>query len=533
MPLGIEDVLDVLASLVDKSLVRSDESGGSQRFWMLQTIREYAAERLRAAPEIETATRHAHAVYFSAYAQGLRDQLQGPDREHALEELESEIGNLRAAWRFWVRHADLEQLYLLLDGLWALHDAKGWYHAAIELTRDMLEVLATADPSPEHAAEEMTLRTSLARALMAVWGYTPEVEEAFKRALELSDTEGSAAQRFPVLRALASYYMNIADFERGIGIGRELLDLAEREGNESILIEGHFVFGSATAFTGDLQVGLPHLDRAIELFDPNTHGSGRYRLGTSPGVVARVAAGLIRWQSGALDQAVASATEALDLARELDHPFSLAYALYHNGFLDYNRGRFDQAREHAIELAAVATENQYAVWQTLATVLEGIALSGLGHVEEGLTKTEAGVDLYRGLTTPPVFWPQILGLRGFVFGMAGQPERGLALVDEAIESSGAQELVSPEFRTQRGDLILLLPEPDGDAAADAYLAAIRGSRAGGLHLLELQAMTRLVELLRQQDRTPDGSDELRTLYESFTQGLGERDLLAAKTVLGD
>jgi predicted ATPase/class 3 adenylate cyclase len=524
-------VVDTLASLVDKNLVRSDDSRTTQRFSMLLMIKEYAQARLAASQERDQAVRRAHAHYFSGFAHGLQDRLRGVERESALDDLESEIGNLRTAWRFWVDHGDLEQLFDLIEALWALHEAKGWYHAAIELASDTLGVLATAEPSPELAAEELTLRTSLARALMAVRGYGVEVEEAFKQVLEMSETTGTAAQRFPVLRALATYYMSITENAPAAEIGQQLLELGEREGDESILIEGHYVFGAATAFAGDLDTGLPHLDKAIELHDPMIHGSTRFFLGPNTGVVARVASGLILWQCGALDRAVARVSQALDLARELDHPYSLAYALYHNGFLDLNRSRFEGCQRHARELAQVAGENDYAVWKTLATVLDGVSLTALGDIEEGLAMAETGIVLYQGLTTPPVFWPLILGLRATVHALAGQPRRALELIDEVIGAEMGQEAAAADFLVLKGDFLTMLPEPDVAEAEAAYMAAIERARAGGLKLPEIQAWTRLVGLRRRMGRTPDGRDELAKLYASFTEGLDEHDLVMAKQLL--
>jgi len=522
-------VVDSLASLVDKSLVRTDDSGTSQRFSMLLMIKEYAQDRLAESPDREEAVRRAHALEFSARVRGLQDRLRGVERESALEDLESEIGNLRAAWRFWVGQGDLGQLFNLIEGLWALHEAKGWYHAAIELASDTLGVLASAEPSPELAAEELTLRTSLARALMAVQGYGPEVEEAFKQVLAMSETTGTAAQRFPVLRALATYYMGITKFEEGAGYGRQLLELGEREGDESILIEGHYVLGSALAFAGDLETGLPHLDKAIELHDPRIHGSTRFRLGPNTGVVARVASGLILWQCGGLDRGIARVGEALDLARELDHPYSIAYALYHNGFLELIRSRFEDCRRHARELAQVADEDDYRVWSTLATVLDGVSQAALGNTEEGLALTETGVALYQGLSTPPVFWPQILALRAQVHAMAGQLGRALELIDEAVGVEMGQA-ISPEFFVVRGDIQMMVPEPDLARVETDFLTAIE--RSGELRLIELKARTRQVGLRRMTGRSPDGSDELAEVYATFTEGFDEHDLVMARDMLG-
>ena len=529
--LGAGFILDSLASLVDKSLLRSDESGTSQRFSMLLMIKEYAQERLANSPEREQEVHRAHALYFSEFALGLQDRLRGPERESAMEDLEAEIGNLRTAWRFWVEQGDLEQLFNLIDGLWALHEAKGWYRAAIELATDTLGVLATAESSPELAAEELTLRTSLARALMAVRGYNEEVEEAFTRALELSEATGTVEQRFPVLRALASYYLQTGNNDKAAETGAELLELAAQEDNESIRVEGHYVVGMSAAL-GDVDTSVPHLERAVELYDPKTHGSNRFRLGPNTGVVARTALGLILWQCGGLDRAVASLTEALALARELDHPFSIAYALYHNGFLAIQRNRFQDCLEFSQELAQVAEENDYVLWRTLSTVLQGVALTGLGETEEGLEMTETAVDLYKGLTTPPVFWPFILGLRGVVHALAGKPEQALELVEEAIEISESPASVPPELRVFRADFLTMLPEPDVKAAEDSYLMAAQASAELKLHLVELRALTRLVMLRRQLGGSPDGREELAAVYSAFTEGFDEQDLVVARELLG-
>ncbi len=96
------DVLDGLASLADKSLLRCDEAGSTDedpRFVMLQTIHEFASEQLAASPEAET-LRRRHASYFLALAEEAQPNIYGPDQAAWLERLESEHDNLRAALRW-------------------------------------------------------------------------------------------------------------------------------------------------------------------------------------------------------------------------------------------------------------------------------------------------------------------------------------------------------------------------------------------------------------------------------------------------
>jgi tetratricopeptide (TPR) repeat protein len=443
--------------------------------------------------------------------------------------MESELDNLRIAWGYFVERAELDHLLHMIEGMWALQESKGWYRAAIELADDALTVLDQAQPSPELAAEEMALRMSLARAMMAVRGYGVEVEAAFKRALEISKTAGTPSQRFPVLRALATYYMGTGRMELCRDYGAQLLELGESAGDDSMLIEGHYVYGVGSTFTGDFETGIPHLERAIVLHDPQMHDASRFRLGPNTGVVARTALGLVSWQRGFLEQAVRYLGDAFDVAKAIGRPYSLAYALHHNALLALYRGRFEEAIQWSDQQAQVAEINDYPVWGTLALVNRGVALTCLGETEDGLAMSEAAVDLYHGLTAPPVFWPQLLALRALAHGLAGKPETGLELIEEAITIVGPDDLNSAELLVLKGDLLSQLGNSEG--AMEKFSLAARLADAGGLNLFALQALTRLVRLQRQQAVSPDRSDELAALYGRFTEGLGEQDLVAARQLL--
>ena len=181
-------VLEALASLMDKSLIRrADQGAGEPRLLMLETIKEYAAERLEQDPEFSAVSKRNHAIYFADFTQRQWERMSGDNRETPLYELESELENLRVAWRYWAAKKDVEQLNKFVNGLWSLYDVRGWYHATVDLTNDLLNVLASTPSTPERAEQVMMLQMSLARALMATKGYTEEVETAYIRALELCE----------------------------------------------------------------------------------------------------------------------------------------------------------------------------------------------------------------------------------------------------------------------------------------------------------------------------------------------------------
>ena len=142
--------------------------------------------------------------------------------------MEVEIENVRTAWRFWVKERDLEQLTKLADILLLFYDARGWYHDTVNLTNDLLNVLASTPSTPERIQQEIILQTTLARALSVTKGHTDEAEQAYARALELCERAGEVPQLFPVLRALATLYVFRMENEKALQMGERILQLAEQ-----------------------------------------------------------------------------------------------------------------------------------------------------------------------------------------------------------------------------------------------------------------------------------------------------------------
>src|SRR6266852_4875421 len=144
------DVLDAVERLVDKSLLRQEaQADGEPRLLMLETIREYALERLAASGETE-ATRRRHADYYLALAEQAEPLLAGEQQVPWLNRLEQEHENLRAAltWVFQeAGGADLhlkaalrEQTLRLVGALWSFwyihchyREGKQWLQAALAL----------------------------------------------------------------------------------------------------------------------------------------------------------------------------------------------------------------------------------------------------------------------------------------------------------------------------------------------------------------------------------------------------------------
>ena len=139
-------VMDTLGALVDSSLVRAEARRGESRFGLLETVREYALERL--ADGGGWAEAHdRHAAYFLALAEPAEAELQGQGQLAWLDRLESEHDNLRAAMSWLVDYGALEQAIRLLSVTWRFW----WLHGrAAEFARLGDQIVASSEHLPPY-----------------------------------------------------------------------------------------------------------------------------------------------------------------------------------------------------------------------------------------------------------------------------------------------------------------------------------------------------------------------------------------------
>src|SRR4029077_3950316 len=161
----------------------------------------------------------------------------------AIATMATEVGNLRIAWKYWTAQSDLGQLYKLAGSLLTLNEARGWYQDTVELSTDMLAVLGSMPAAPEHQSKyvgkEISLRLTLARALMATRGFTPEAVNAYGQALELFERgDGAIGQHYSVLRGLANLYVLRSEFDKASEIGQRIMGLAETGDDPGMRIDG-------------------------------------------------------------------------------------------------------------------------------------------------------------------------------------------------------------------------------------------------------------------------------------------------------
>jgi tetratricopeptide (TPR) repeat protein len=242
-------------------------------------------------------------------------------------------------------------------------------------------VLKTLPETPERTRHELDLLTLLAPVLMATKGFAAvEVEHTYIRARELCQDVGETPQLFPVLSGLARLYYMRAQYETALELEEQLLSLASRQQEPLLLHEAHRRHGASLSALGELSAARTHLEHAMGFYD--RHNRRPHDAVQDPGVACLSFLAWTLSALGYLDQALACNRQAVALALELSHPFSLAFATSHMVWTYQLRREVQAVQEQAKEAIHIATEQGFPLLSGFATILWGWARASQRQGEE-------------------------------------------------------------------------------------------------------------------------------------------------------
>ncbi|HXG77414.1 MAG TPA: tetratricopeptide repeat protein [Gaiellaceae bacterium] len=338
-----EAELDDLQSLVEKSLLRFS----SGRYWMLETIRELAVEKLAEGGEAEE-LRRRHAEHFLALAEEAEPHVSGADPVPWLDRLEREHDNLRAALDRLLAAGEGDALLRLTGSLWRF-----WY-----------------------------LR-----------GHLTEGTNRLESALAADDRPTAA--RLKVLMGAASHaVVSRRDFGTARRRAEEALRLAERLEDAGAVAYSRFLFGFAAAEEGDFPGARPHLEESLERFRAlgDEHFTG-------------IAAFNLAWAYGELgerERARALAEQLLESARASGNRRRVAFALDLLEGDARRAGRLADALSLQREALRIRVEQGDAIHvaDTLSRIAAVLAASGDVRTAAKLLSWSIAANQELGMDTP-------------------------------------------------------------------------------------------------------------------------------------
>jgi TOMM system kinase/cyclase fusion protein len=422
-------------------------------------------------------------------------------------------------------------------------ERSAYLEAIAHLTKG-LEVLTTLPDSVERAQQELGLQTTLGPVLIATQGAaSPAVECAYARARELCQLVGETPQLFPALWGLWVFYFVRGVLPTGRELGQQLLSLAQHLQDPALLLEAHLALGAVVLRQGEVGSARTHLEHGIALYNPQRHRSHAFRYGQDPQVACCSDMAYALWCLGYPDQALRRSQEAVALAQELSHPFSLAFAQVFAAWLHQHRRVVQSAQQWAEAAIRLATEQGFTLFLAQATILRGWALSAQGQGGEGMVHMRQGLDACRA-TGAELFRPYYLALLAEAAGQMGQPEEGLHVLAEALAAvdRGGEHFYEAELYRLRGELRRQQAELGGEQTAPlgvqtahevelCFRQALDIAHGQQAKAWELRAAMSLSRLWRQQGKPDEARELLAPIYGWFTEGFDTADLQEAEALL--
>jgi len=356
---GIADALiDVLACLVDKSLVIVEDNDDETRYRMLQPTREYAFERLTASGDSE-ATARAHACFYHAFAQQAAEGLRGRYQQRWTRRVGRELDNVRAALRWTLTNNEVE---------WGLSIAASlchfWQkHGHLSEGRQWLDQLLAMDGNVSDTVSAHALDSA---------GLLAYTQDAYDKAIDLFEHSLVLYQRTEneagiatVCEHLGKVALSQGKYDQAASYLHESKERATASGNTAIVAATCIALAVVYGRQGQTNQAIPLLEQSAKLYR---------ELGDTRGVGA--ALGNLGWAAlseGDYERAKALLEESLALTRDVNNQGNLAWLLMSLGRVALEQGDHAQAAVRFQESLPIVKMN--GDQERMAYCLEGLAAS--------------------------------------------------------------------------------------------------------------------------------------------------------------
>ena len=339
------------------------------------------------------------------------------------------------------------------------------------------------------------------------------------------------------MSGLWAVYQVQAKFGSAYELAQKLLALAESTPYSLFRLAAHEALGTTLLWIGEFASARQHLEQGSSFYDPRKRRARAFRAIQDPGVDCLSFTALTLWYLGYADQARRKINEAIALARELSHPYTLGYVFSHAALIQQFCRREQAAREAAEAAIEICSKHGFPFFLGVATLIRGWALAQQRQNREGITEILHGFDVYR-TTGSGINWPQFLIPLAEVHGCLGQVAQALQAIEDAlaaVEKTGERR-DEAEVHRLRG-LMTLRRKPSRlktDSALEAeqyFRKAIEVARNQEAKFWELRATTSLARLLRDTNRRDEARAMLAEIYNWFSEGFDTADLTDAKALL--
>jgi DNA-binding winged helix-turn-helix (wHTH) protein/predicted ATPase len=408
--------------------------------------------------------------------------------------------------------------------------------AYLEAGGHLQRALALLDELPasvERTEQEIALQLALGMALAATLTYSaPEAQRAFQRAWELCGQVGRSPQVFTSMRGLFIHRLISGDMHGAFEMAQQLHAKALETG-PNLLRVSHQGLGFVLLCRGELAAARAHLEKAISLFEAAGSGVDLTLPGSgNPWHVGMANLAWTLWLLGRPDQALRLSREAVAQSRELPAPYSRCFVLCFAGELRAYRREPEAVQAQIDELAALAAEQGYSHFISVAVVLRAWSESFSGEASGAIERMRQGIEGRLTLGARAGV-PNHLALLAERCLQTDRIAEGLAAVEQALEISraGGQRIFDAELLRLEGELRRRGGGSPDAAVEELFGRALEVARGQGATSLELRAAMSLARLWAGQGRRSEALQLVSTVYGEFGEGFDTADLQEARELL--
>jgi predicted ATPase len=240
------------------------------------------------------------------------------------------------------------------------------------------------------------MHITLGASFIATKGYAaPEIAQTYTYAQQLCEHLDNPRQIFMVLRGLWNYYQGRVEYHIARTLGEQLLALAQQAQDSAMFLAAYRTLGATLFWVGAIASAHTHLAQGIALYDLQLHRASTFLYGEDAGVVCRTLDASTLWLLGYPDQGRTQSQEALALAQQIGHPFSLGFALSNTAIFYHLRREVRATQEHTEAAMSLSPEQQSPQGKAGGALLHGWALVQQGQAQEGSEQLTQGLTAWR------------------------------------------------------------------------------------------------------------------------------------------
>jgi predicted ATPase/DNA-binding winged helix-turn-helix (wHTH) protein len=526
----IQDVADLVANLVTRSLVQADVRESARGYRLLDTTKDYASGKLRDSGEHNQISRR-HAGYFCELFERAEGEANTRPIADWLATYRPELANVRAAldWTFSSGGDRALGTALTIAAL------PLWFQLSLidECRRNVERALRAAEPNgPDAARRRMKLYAALGWSLMYTTVPDRETGAAWATALELAEELADADYQLRALWGLWAGRMNNGEFRSALDLARKFYRVAEAQGSADRLI-GDRMTGASLHFLGDQSAARKHIERMLAEYVAPAHGADIVRFQFDQRVTASITLARVLWLQGFPDRAMTLVKKIVESAVANDHALSLCNALAQAGCpIALYVGDLETADHFTALLSGNTARLGLDIWRAYCAGFQGQLSLRRGDTEGGLKLLRMTVTELRHARFVQ-YHTAFLAALAEGLASADQTQSALAAVEEALARSEDMDerWCSPELLRIRGEALLRSGSQGHAAAEECFRRALDIAHQQGALSWELRAAMSLCRILINETRHREGRDLLAAIHGRFNEGFSSADMKAAEGLL--